>query len=399
MPKEFIWPRTRTCLEDYYDMLQRCNKCGLCKNLWPANTYSWKFGYQCPSGEEFLFEHYYATGRMEMAIAVVEEKIDVRASDFKHALFTCTSCGSCEATAEMTCTLTPLRIIEELKVKTVEKGGILPEHVKLMENCIANNNIYNEPHEARFVWFPKDLNVPQKARNIYFVGDTTCYRRPEIAIATIKILRKLGLDFGILGEKEHCCGDVFLRTGNVEFGRKLLERSIQQLNELKVETVIFSDPHCYRAFREAEKYDLNIDFECISISELIESSLPKLSFKRLEKKLTYHDPCQLGRALGIYEPPRNILKAIPGIELVEMPRSRRLSFCCGAGGGVIHTYPELAAKTAMRRLEEATDCVDGAGVKTIVTNCPLCKYNLQNVASEFMVEVKDLTEIVLEALN
>jgi heterodisulfide reductase subunit D len=381
-------------------MLQRCNKCGLCKNLWPANTYSWKFGYQCPSGEEFLFEHYYATGRMEMAIAVVEEKMDVRASDFRHALFTCTSCGSCEATAEMTCTLTPLRIIEELKVKAVKNGGIPPEHVKLMENCMINNNVYNEPHEARFVWLPKDLNIPYKGKNIYFVGDTTCYRRPEIAIATIKILKKLGLDFGILGEKEHCCGEVFLRTGNVEFGRKLLERNIQHLNDLSVETVIFTDPHCYRAFREAEKYDLTMNFKCMFISELIESALPKLSFKSLDKnKLTYHDPCQLGRALGVYEPPINILKAIPGVELVEMPRNRRLSFCCGAGGGVIYAYPELAVKTARRRLEEATDSVYGAAVKTIVTNCPLCKHNLQSVAPEFGAQVKDLTEIVLEALN
>ena len=100
----------------------------------------------------------------------------------------------------------------------------------------------------------------------------------------------------------------------------------------------------------------------------------------------------------VYEPPRNILTAIPGIELVEMPRSRRLAFCCGAGAGVMPAYPEFAAKTARRRLEEVTDPVNGAGVKTLVTHCPSCKQNLLRVAPEFNVEVKDVAEIVLDAL-
>jgi heterodisulfide reductase subunit D len=399
MPKEYIWPRMRTCLEDYYEMLLRCNKCSLCKHLWPANTYSWKFGYQCPSGEEFIFEQYYSTGRLEMAIAAIEERLDMKVDDFLHALFTCTACGSCEATAEMVCTLTPLRAIEELKIKAVEKGGLLPEHAKLMESCKVNHNIYNQPHELRFAWLPKNMNVSRKASVMYFVGDTICYRRPEIALATIKLLRRLGIEFGILGEREHSCGEVFFRTGNVEFGRKLLKENLEYLNSLNVKTVIFSDPHCYRVFSEVDKYNLNRSFECVFISELIEPLLQKLQFKRLEKRLTYHDPCQLGRALGIYEPPRNILKSIPGVELVEMPRSRRLSFCCGAGGGVIFAYPEFAARTARRRLEEVTDVADGAGAKTVVTHCPLCKDNLLRVASDFNVEVKDIMEVVLEALT
>ncbi|MEM2454939.1 MAG: (Fe-S)-binding protein [Candidatus Bathyarchaeia archaeon] len=398
MVKEYVWPIMRTSLEDYYEMLLRCIKCGLCKHLWPANTYSWKFGYQCPSGEEFLFEQYYPTGRMELAIALIEEKIGID-DDFRHAVFTCTSCGSCEATAEMACTLTPLKIIEELKNKTVEKTGPLSAHANLIDYCKSRYNIYNEPHELRFIWLPDDLNIPRKAEIMYYVGDTACYRRPEIAIATIKVLKKLGINFGILGEKERSCGEVFFRTGNVEFGRELLKYNIEYLNELGVKTVIFSDPHCYKVFSDAEKYDLNRNFECLSVLEIIEPLLEGAQIRKLEKKLTYHDPCQLGRGMSIYEPPRNILKAIPGVELVEMPRNRRLSFCCGAGGGVIFAYPEFAAKTASRRLEEVTDPINGAGVNSVTTHCPLCKHNLLRVASAFNVEVKDVMEIVLEALN
>jgi heterodisulfide reductase subunit D len=399
MPKEYIWPKMRTCLEDYYEMLRRCNKCNACKHILSSNTYNWKFGYQCPSGEEFSFECYYATGRIEMAIALAEERLDPTSDSFRHALFTCTGCGSCEATADMACMLNPLRIIEELKIKAVEKGGPLPGDAKLIESCKANFNPFNQPHAQRSAWVPEEVKpLPEKADVMYFAGCTPSYQRQEIAAATVKLLKRIGVEFGIPGEEEHCCGSPFLRTGNVEFGRQMMEHNLDYLKSIGAKTVIFSCPDCYRAFSEAEKYDLERTFECLSVAEYLEPLLPKLQFKRIETRLTYHDPCQLGRQLMVYEPPRNILTAIPGVELVEMPRSRRLAFCCGAGSGVMSTYPEFAAKTARRRLEEVTDPVDGAGVRTLVTHCPSCKQNFLNVAPEFNVEVKDVTEIVLDAL-
>lgn len=399
MPKEYIWPKMRTSLEDWYEMLKRCNKCNACKHILASNTYNWKFGYQCPSGEEFSFECYYATGRMEMAIAVLEERLDPTTDSFRHALFTCTSCGACEASADFACMLNPLRMIEELKIRAVEKGGPLVKHTGLMESCKINFNPFEQPHIQRSAWIPAEVKpLPEKADVMYFTGCISSYQRQEIAASTAKLLKRINVDFGILGEKEHCCGGQFFRTGNVEFGRKLMKYNLDYLKSIGVKTVIFSCPDCYRAFQDVEKYDLEKTFECISVAEYIEPLLPKLKFKKIEKRLTYHDPCQLGRELMVYEPSRNVLKAIPGIELVEMTRNRRFAFCCGAGASVLPTYPEFAAKTARRRLEEVTDAIDGAGVKTLVSHCPTCKQNFLRVAPEFDVEVKDITEIVLDAL-
>ena len=401
MPKEYIYPMLRTRLEDYYEMLILCRKCNMCKHLWSSNTYSWKFGYQCPSGEEFLLEPYYATGRIEMAIAVLEERLDPTTHGFRHSLFTCTMCGSCDASADLACMLRPLNIIEELRVRTVEKGGPLPKHAELIESCKANHNPYWRPHGQRFAWLPEEVKpLPQTADVIYFAGCTSSYIRQEIAVATVKLLKRVGVDFGVLGEGEHCCGNTFFRTGNVEFGRELMKYNLEHLKNIGAKTVIFSCPECYRAFKDVDKYDLERTFECMSVAEYIQPLLPKLKFKKLEKRLTYHDPCEMGRNLTepVYEPPRELLKAIPGIELVEMPRSRRLAFCCGAGGGVLSAYPDFATNTARRRLEEVIDPVDGAGVKTLASSCPLCKENFLRVAPEFGVEVKDITEIILDAL-
>lgn len=389
----------RTNLEDYYDSAKSCNRCNMCKHLWPSNTYSWKFGYQCPSGTEYLFESYYPTGYREMAIAVTEEKIDPTTDSFRHALFTCTGCGSCQASADMACMLPILNIIEELKVRAVEKGGPLPRHQELIDSCKANFNIYSEPHEERFAWLPEEFrSLPRKADIMYFVGCTTSYREQEIALATLKLLKRAKVNVGLLFEQEHCCGSLFFRTGNVEIAKEMMKQNLSVLEETGAKTVVFSDPECYRAFKEVERYDLSRSFECTSVAELIEPYLSKLRFRRLEKKVTYHDPCDLGRQLSVYEPPRALLKAIPGIELIEMPRNRRLAFCCGAGAGVLEAYPGYAANTARRRMQEVTDPVDGAGVNMVATACPKCKLSFQKIAPEFEVEVKDIAEIALEAL-
>lgn len=399
MPKDYVWPLMRKSLEDYYDSAKTCNRCNMCKHLWPSNTYSWKFGYQCPSGTEYFFESYYPTGYREMAIGVTEEKIDPTTDSFRHALFTCTGCGSCQASADLACMLPIQNIIEELKVRAVEKGGPLPRHKELIDSCRAKFNIYSEPHEDRFAWLPDEFSsLPKRADVMYFVGCATSYRRQEIALATVKLLKRTGVDFGLLFEKEHCCGSPFFRTGNVEIGKEMMQQNLDALEEAKAKTVVFSCPECYRAFEEVERYDLSRSFECTSISEFVEPYLPRLRFKNLKKKVTYHDPCDLGRQLLVYEPPRELLKAIPGVELVEMPRSRRLSFCCGAGAGVLETYPGYAANTARRRLEEVTDPIDGAGVNVVASACPNCKLSFLSVAPEFKVEVKDITEIALEAL-
>jgi Fe-S oxidoreductase len=298
--------------------------------------------------------------------------------------------------------LNTLNAIEELKIRAVEKGGPIPKHAAMIANCKEFNNPYGLPHNQRSAWLPDEVKpLPKTADVVYFTGCTSSYRRQEIASATAKLLKRTGLDFTVLGEGEHCCGGTFLRSGNVEFGKEMMSHNLEQLKNIKAKTVIFSCPECYRTFLEVEKYDLERTFECQSVAEYLQPILPKLKFKKMEKKLTYHDPCELGRNLEepVFEPPREILKAIPGVELVEMQRNRELAFCCGAGGGVMAAYPEFAAKTARRRLEEVVDVKDGAGVTTLASSCPICKENFLRAAREFNVEVKDITEIVLEALT
>jgi len=243
------------------------------------------------------------------------------------------------------------------------------------------------------------LNLPKKAPNLYFVGCTSAYRRGEIAQATLKILRKANVDFTILND-EKCCGSVFFRAGIMDLAKEFAASNVKSIRETDADTVVTSCAGCYRMLKlDYPKQVSPIDFKVLHTVEFLPGLIESGDFKFKDGsklKVSYHDPCHLGRHFGIYEEPRKILEAIPNVELVEMEWIKDKSYCCGAGGGLKALAGDLAVSIARKRLDDAI----GRGAEVIVSACPFCKHNLLDSASKYnlKIEVKDISEIVAERI-
>lgn len=244
--------------------------------------------------------------------------------------------------------------------------------------------------------YQKDASV------LYYVGCTTAYRRPEIARATLKILKKADVDFTVLND-EVCCGSVFFRTGMTDIAKELAASNLQKIGDTGVETVVTSCAGCYRTLKlDYPTLVGSVPFRIIHIvellSDLVESG--RITFKRSGRdavRVVYHDPCHLGRHCGIYDEPRKILGKIPGVEVAELEWTKDKSFCCGAGGGLKASAGDLAMAVARMRLDDALS----KEADLLVSACPFCKHNLLDSANKYnlAIGIKDITEIVAENLG
>jgi Fe-S oxidoreductase len=225
-------------------------------------------------------------------------------------------------------------------------------------------------------------------------------RLKEVARATVNILNKAGIEFGILGTQENCCGESIRKTGNEEIYKSLARENIKTFIENGVKKILVSSPHCYHTFKN-EYPEFKVNFEVIHISqylfELINEGKLQIN-KEYKKKVTYHDPCYLGRHNGIYDEPRGIITKIPGLELNEMSESREDSLCCGMGGGRIWIDTKMPERFSNLRIEEAI----GTGAEVLITACPYCITALEDsrlgLEHEDDILVKDITEILQEVI-
>lgn len=223
---------------------------------------------------------------------------------------------------------------------------------------------------------------------IYFKGCVAREKLKNISDATEKILKDAGINYQII-EDEPCCGSVLLRTGFVDDAREQMQKTAQLLNG---ETILVSCAGCYKTLQKDYKELLDVDLDIIHTSQLFSDLIEekKIIIKSSDHKITYHDPCHLGRQCGEYESPRKILESLG--QLIEMEHNRDNALCCGSGGGVKSAHPEIAASIALKRLNEAEDTC----VEILTTSCPFCKLNL---AENCSVEVLDLSELVLRCIK
>jgi Fe-S oxidoreductase len=224
------------------------------------------------------------------------------------------------------------------------------------------------------------------------VGCTAAYRNPAAAKATISIMGKLGEDFTLLNET--CCGSVMERVGwNEEDVVAQMEKNVKAVEDQGVDEAVFSCAGCYRMFKEEYPKHVDVPFKVRHVSEYLADKDLKLS--PLEKKLTYHDPCHLGRHSGVYKAPRAVLAKFPGAEFKEMAKNSSESRCCGGGGGVRSAYPELSEHIAARRV------ADAGFADILVTSCPFCVTNLKagKERTGAKVEIIDLVELVDRQLS
>ncbi|MEM0359070.1 MAG: (Fe-S)-binding protein [Candidatus Hadarchaeales archaeon] len=350
----------------------------------------------CPSYSYFGFESFSASGKMEIARALLSGELKPSARTLQ-ILFSDLGCGACHSQCHG---LTGLKVdhvelFEELKAMLVERGyGPMPKQKSYAESIRKNHNPYGEKHEKRTAWLEKEL--PSQAKTVYFVGCTSSYRQKEIARNTIEILLRSGEEFALLGGEEWCCGSPLLRTGQRKLAKELAEHNLEALRKAGAKTVVFSCAGCYKTFSKDYPRLLGreLGMELLHTSQYFLRILSGRKLKGNGRKVTYHDPCHLGRGMGVYEPPRELLRLVSG-SLIEMKRSRENSWCCGAGSGVKSAFPDFALWSASKRLEEA----EKTGAEVLVSSCPFCKRNLEDAGRKRGgMEVKDLSELLAEAL-
>jgi heterodisulfide reductase subunit D len=365
-----------------------CIKCNTCK-------YSYKdFEASCPSGEKFLFESYWGSGRIRIARGVILGDLEWN-DELKDAIYACPTCGACIESCQAPHADFIVDIIESLRELTVKHIGPGPNQAKLIEHIINLEicNPYGESNSNNED-LKKEYSLPDKAEWVYFIGCTSNYRQKKIRDSTIRFLKKAGIDFTLIDE--HCCTSPLIRTGQVSPVKDIMNYNIAQIKNAGASKVVTSCAGCYLTFmKDFEKFGAEYDFEVYHSVELVKQLLDegKMKFNsEYNKKVTYHDPCHLGRHMRIYEIPREIYKQIPGLTLVEMKRNRRNAWCCGAGGGVKIAYPEWAVEISGERIEEAKE----TGATVISSVCPFCRTNLSDANEKFNLdlEVLDLLEIL-----
>jgi len=306
---------------------------------------------------------------------------------FARNLYECSTCGQCQVVCPAN--IDTVNLWEDIRRLIVSSGyGPLESQQVLVKSVKAYDNPWQQPRTARTKWVrraQKDHEIIAPPREIkktggkvlLFLGCTAVYdvNVRQIAVSTINILETLGIDYGCLGGEERCCGSVLLRMGDKEFDRIAAE-NIKQLNQLNIQTLVSSCSGCFKTIKQDYPKVGKLNFEVLHTVEFLHRLLEdkKLSFVQpVEKKITYHDPCHLGRACGVFEDPRIIMKAIPGLELIEMPRSEQYSRCCGAGGGLKAGYPDIQNKMAQARVKEAEE----TGAEELISACPFCYAGLQ----------------------
>ena len=382
-------------LESNKDAFHACYKCFSCQNV----QGSW--ARSCPSGEYGWFVTKYGGGKMLLLEGLTDGTIELT-DDIVETFYSCPLCGNCEQQCSV-----PwhhghmMNYFESFREYAVEKGlGPMPIHSEIAESIEETHNPYNESHADRLKWMPSNEKLPEKADIVYFVGCTSSYRQKRIANSTFEILKSAGADFTIMPD-EWCCGDPLQRTGQRKRAEKCAEHNVEEIKKTGAKTVVTSCAGCYLMLREdyPERYGLKCDFEVVHapdlILDLIDAGKLQLT-KDIDKKVTYHDPCHLGRYSGVYESPRELLKMIPGLELVEMERNRENAWCCGAGGGVKEAFPDLALFAAKERVKEA----ETTGADAIATSCPYCVRNLREGInkSRSQLEMFDIVELVKMAI-
>jgi Fe-S oxidoreductase len=375
--------------QDWKNIIHRCFRCGYCKFTDDFSEFN------CPSYKKFRFETYSTGGRLWLIYGILSGEINWN-EGVVNAIYACSTCGNCTENCRFD-------KFKEFLVDFIEAGralafenGFCPEKQKILLERTENSqnfNPYGEPNSDN-TQLKEEHNLPDEAEWVYFIGCTSNYRQKELRDATIRFLKKANIDFTLIDE--HCCCSPLLRTGQRKPVKDFMNYNIDQINRTGAKKVITSCAGCYRTIKKDwVKLGADFGFEVYHTVELIKKLLDEERISidsEFQKKVTYHDPCHLGRHMGMYETPREVYKIIPGINLVEMRRNRENAWCCGAGGGVKIGYPEWSEEVSKERLEEAKE----TGATVISSICPFCRTNLSDANEKFKMdfEVIDLLEIL-----
>ena len=364
------------------DAFKRCFQCGLCDVV-------------CPWNRVRNFSMRKLVREATFGLTDIESE----------EIWRCTTCGRCP----QQCPRDVRQIDSGVALRRIAtEYGVFPQSVKpirtISGSLVGEGNPLSEDRAKRGDW-ARDLPVntfTEGMEILYFPGCYLSYdpRLKKVSRATAAILNKAGVDFGILGSQESCCGESIRKTGDEDVFKRLARENIKAFVDNGVKKILVSSPHCYHTFKN-EYPEFMVHFEVVHITQYL---LELLREGRLELKgeypraVTWHDPCYLGRHNGIYEEPREVLKQVAGLELREMPDSRSDSLCCGGGGGRIWMETLKGERFCDLRVDQAAQM----GAEVLATACPYCITNFEDsrltMGFAEKIEVKDITEIIQEMI-
>lgn len=368
-----------------------CARCGFCKIHCPTYPFGGGFEAYSPRAKVYFLKDF-REGRAELTPEWVDR------------LYRCTTCERCQEVCQ---TAIPLvQLWEQARAEFVQKGlGPMPAHKKLRDLAAQFGNPYGEPAAKQSQWMLPEHRPVDKAELLIFGGCTASYRMPPMLQTGVTILTRLGIPYAYAGGQEQCCASPLLRTGQLAAAEPLIAHNLDLFASTGARQMVTPCGGCSKTLKIdypawARKLGKPYDLEVLHFSEvyvrLIREGRIK-PVKPVDKTVTFHDPCHVGRSQGLFSQPREILAAIPGIRLVEMPNCREHSRCCGAGGGVKANYPDMAAAIARERVKEAM----ATGADMLVTMCPFCQGSFAQAIKELdaPLGLSGLETLLLESVS
>lgn len=419
-------------LEQLRHEMKKCTRCSLCKLVPMPTIQNARYTSACPPVNEYHFHAYCGGGLQVMALSLIDGRINVD-QDLAEIVTACTACGLCDVACKFIMAAERQQVIMALKEHLVEAGQGLAVHQTLVDNLMHFGFAAGKPAFPPGQW-AQDMDIKllpaEKADVLLYAGASPSHDLQQAATARklAGLLQRAKVNFGILGDAEPDCGIDAYWTGHRRVFEKQAERVVDLLNQTGVKTIVTlcgSDLGILRA--KYPEYGHPPKAKVLHASEFLQKLIEKGRLrltKPLQMKVTYHDPCYLGRqsepplvwegeerrthgvmtyfvppkpinygVKGVFDPPRQILRSICGLEFVEMYRVREYSFCCGGGGGVPYAHPRVARSAALHRMDEARS----VGAEAVVTACHHCRYNLTRWQEAGAMPVVDLVDLVYEA--
>ena len=364
--------------EAIQEELIKCTHCGTCRSICTTFAYKGK-------------ESYNSRGRIFLLEGLEEGKIDFDEGIIDR-IYSCSMCKACELLCPSSVKFTDMMKCVRNQLAT-EHIGPLVNHEEMAKLIKGSGNIFGEPQKLVDL-SPLVEKLPDKAPNLLYLGCTVSAFQPDLARTTIKILREAELNFTMMKEGEYCCSSFLDLVGLGEDYEAAMETNLHRLNALGVSKVVTLCPFCYGAFHElSEKTEsLTSQHTTEVLYELVKNG--KIDLKNsFDEKVTYFDPCHLGRYHGMYEIPRELVKLVPGVEYVEMKRNRENSMCCG--GTIRVPYYDTRSGMSEMIVKDAYE----SGAEYIITACPSCLHNLSTVAFEYDIEVMNIEDLIAYSMD
>ncbi len=389
--------------------LDACTRCGECITWCP--TYQEKQALEAitPLGKIESTRSFFRAqqlgwlGRLLGLRGATEERL----AGFSEGTYDCTMCGRCGVVCPVNISTRDLWISMR---ETLVDQGVYPESLDHLREMVTKHyNLSGDANEDRLIW---SRNLPQvptgvggktEAQVVYFVGCVASFYPQSYAVpqSIVEVMEAAGVDYMTLGGEEWCCGFPLMIAGMGDAAEESVRHNAEAVRRTGAELLVTGCPSCYHTLKHEYPRVLGepLGFEVRHITELMEQLIDsgKLQFEPLEETVTYHDPCDLGRSTGVYDAPRNVIRAIPGVSFVEMEHHHDYSLCCGGGGDVEMADKDLSAAVAKRRVEEA----QATGARMLLSACQQCNRTLAGAArlEKARLRVMDVAQLAARQLK